>query len=104
MPSIRAKLQVNSEAISDSVIQFYFIYLNLEPLVQSTVLPQLAIAEASQVWDFETILSQLTRIYDNPNKVQDTGRKLLALKQGSDSIVYYIAKFETKLYKAATQI
>ena len=49
-------------------------------------------------------MSQLTRIYDNPNKVQDTGRKLLALKQGSDSIIYYIAKFETKLYEAVAQI
>jgi hypothetical protein len=103
LPSIRAKLRVDSQAISDSVAQFYYVYLNLEPTVQSTVLPQLVEAEASQSWDFETILSQLTRIYDNPNKTQEAGRKLLALKQGTDSIAYYVGKFETKLYEAAAQ-
>lgn len=103
LPSIRAKLRVDGNAIGDSVAQFYYVYLNLEPSVQSTVLPQLAVAEASQSWDSETILSQLTRIYDNPNKTQEAGRKLLALKQGTDSIPYYIGKFETKLYEAAAQ-
>ena len=103
LPSIRAKLRVDGHAIGDSIAQFYYVYLNLEPSVQSTVLPQLAVAEASQSWDFETILSQLSRIYDNPNKTQEAGKKLLALKQGTDSIPYYIGKFETKLYEAAAQ-
>jgi hypothetical protein len=103
LPSIRAKLRVDGHAIGDSIAQFYYVYLNLEPSVQSTVLPQLAVAEASQSWDSETILSHLTRIYDNPNKTQEAGKKLLALKQGTDSIAYYIGKFETKLYEAAAQ-
>ena len=30
LPSIKAKLQVDGEAIGDSVAQFYYVYLNLE--------------------------------------------------------------------------
>ena len=101
MPSIRAKLRVDGLAIGDSITQFYYVYLNLEPSVQSTVLPQLTAAETAQEWDYESILSQLTRIYDNPNKAQDARRRLLALRQGDNSIAYYIAQFETKLYEAA---
>ena len=47
LPSIRAKLRVDGQAIGDAVAQFYYVYLNLEPLVQSTVLLQLVAAEAT---------------------------------------------------------
>ena len=49
LPLIRAKLRVDGHAIGDSIAQFYYIYLNLEPSIQSTVLPQLAVAKASQL-------------------------------------------------------
>jgi hypothetical protein len=45
LPSIKAKLQVDSKAISDPTAQFYYIYLNLELYVQAIVLPQLSQAK-----------------------------------------------------------
>ena len=33
LPSVRAKLRVDGEAIGDAIAQFYYVYLNLEPLV-----------------------------------------------------------------------
>ena len=67
------------------------------------VLPQLAQAEESETWDFSTILAQLSRVYDNPNKVQEAEDKLLSLRQGTDSIPAYISKFERVLYEAHGQ-
>ena len=63
------------------------------------VLPQLYQAEESQVWNYITILDQLTRV----NKVQEAEDKLLAIKQGTDSIPAYVAKFERVLYEARGQ-
>lgn len=77
--------------------------LNLESHIQAMVLPQLYQAEESQVWNYITILDQLTRVYDNPNKVQEAEDKLLAIKQGTDSIPAYVAKFERVLYEARGQ-
>jgi len=45
----------------------------------------------------------LTRVYDNPNKIQEAEDKLLSLKQGTDSVLAYVAKFERVLYKASGQ-
>ena len=42
LPSIKAKLRVDGEAIGDSVAQFYYVYLNLDSHVQAMVLPQLS--------------------------------------------------------------
>jgi hypothetical protein len=67
------------------------------------VLPQLAQAEESETWDYNTILGQLSRVYDNPNKVQEAEDKLLSLRQGTDSIPVYISKFERVLYEARGQ-
>jgi Retrotransposon gag protein len=103
LPSIKAKLRVDGEAIGDTVAQFYYVYLNLESHIQAMVLPQLHQAEESQVWDYTTIFDQLIRVYDNPNKVQEAEDKLLALKQGTDSIPAYVAKFERVLYEARGQ-
>lgn len=103
LPSIRAKLRVDGAAIGDSIAQFYYVYLNLESNVQATVLPQLAHAERNSTWDCDSILQQLIRVYDNPNKVQEAEDKLLGLKQGTDSIPTYIAKFERVLYEASGQ-
>jgi hypothetical protein len=103
LPSIKAKLRVDGPAIGDAVAQFYYVYLNIESHVQAMVLPQLGQAEESQQWDFTTILNQLARVYDNPNKVQEAEDKLLALKQGTDSLPTYVAKFERVLYEARGQ-
>ena len=63
------------------------------------VLPQLSQAdEASH--DYNTILDQLIRVYDNLNKVQEAEDKLYTLKQGTDSLYAYIVKFKRSLYKA----
>jgi hypothetical protein len=45
----------------------------------------------------------LTRVYDSPNRVQEAEDRLLSLKQGTDSILAYIAKFERVLYEASSQ-
>ena len=67
------------------------------------VLPQLSQAKALSVWDYTTILNQLSRVYNNLNKVQEAEDKLLSIKQGTDSILAYVAKFERVLYKASGQ-
>jgi hypothetical protein len=67
------------------------------------VLPQLSQAEETSAHNYTTILDQLTRVYDNPNKVQEAEDKLLALKQGTDSLHAYMAKFERILYEARGQ-
>src|SRR3981189_988399 len=69
--SVRAKLRVDGAAIGDSIAQFYYVFLNLESHVQAMVLPQLAQAEESESWNFNTILDQLSRVCDNPNKIQE---------------------------------
>ncbi|QSZ33865.1 hypothetical protein DSL72_005438 [Monilinia vaccinii-corymbosi] len=102
LPSIRAKLQVDGAAIGDSTAQFYYVYLNLESQVQAIVLPQLSLDSAAPL-DHNTILDQLSRVYNNPNKVQEAEDRLYALKQGTDSLHTYIAKFERTLYEARGQ-
>ena len=102
LPSIRAKLQVDSQAIGDAIAQFYYIYLNLDSNVQAMVLPQLSQADETS-YDYHTILDQLIRVYDNPNKVQEAENKLYVLKQGTDSLHIYTTKFERVLYEARGQ-
>ncbi len=38
LPLIRAKLQIDSIAINDTIAQFYYIYLNLDSHIQAIVL------------------------------------------------------------------
>ncbi len=102
LPSIKAKLRVDGTAIGDATAQFYYVYLNLDSHVQAMVLPQLSQANESS-YDYNTILNQLVRVYDNPNKVQEAEDKLYALKQGTDSLHVYTAKFERVLYEACGQ-
>ncbi|EKD12160.1 hypothetical protein MBM_09659 [Drepanopeziza brunnea f. sp. 'multigermtubi' MB_m1] len=45
------------------------------------VLTQLASAQDSGNWDYNTLLDQLALAYDNPNKIQKAKDKLLACKQ-----------------------
>jgi hypothetical protein len=64
------------------------------------VLPQLSQAELAQLWDYNIILNQLARVYNNPNKQLEAEDKLYTLKQGNNSLPIYIAKFKHTLYKA----
>jgi hypothetical protein len=103
LPSIKAKLRVDgtSGALGDSIAQFYYVYDRLESNVQSQVLPQLATAEEAQYWSYQTILDQLARALDNPNKTQEAVDRLHRIEQSSgESIPNYIAKFERLLYEA----
>ncbi len=77
------------------------MYDRLESNVQSQVLPQLATAEEAQYWSYQTILDQLARALDNPNKTQEAVDRLHRIEQSSgESIPNYIAKFERLLYEA----
>jgi len=103
LPSIMAKLRVDgtSGALGDSIAQFYYVYDRLESNVQSQVLPQLATAEEAQYWSYQTILDQLARALDNPNKTQEAEDRLHRIEQSSgESVPNYIAKFERLLYEA----
>ncbi|OCK90701.1 uncharacterized protein K441DRAFT_472591, partial [Cenococcum geophilum 1.58] len=77
--------------------------LNLDSSVQAIVLPQLGQAEKSNTWDYNTILDQLVRVYDNLNKVQQAEDRLLSLRQDNDLVPTYISKFERVLYEADGQ-
>jgi hypothetical protein len=106
LPSIEAKLLVDGEALGDStgIGQFYYVYLRLESQVQAIVLPQLRAAKETHLWDYHTILDQLTRVYDSPNKVQEAEDKLFELKQGNtEAIPAYTSRFERMLYEAQGQ-
>jgi hypothetical protein len=77
------------------------VYDRLESNVQSQVLPQLATAEEEQIWSYQSILDQLVRALDNPNKTQEAIDRLHRIEQSSgESIPNYIAKFERLLYEA----
>lgn len=48
-------------------------------------------------------MAQLSRVDDNPNKVQEVEDKPLSLRQGADLIPAYISKYERVLYEARGQ-
>ena len=60
---------MDKEAIGDNTAQFYYIYSNLESIIQAMVLLQLLYAEKQKSWDYKTILKQLKRVNNNPNVV-----------------------------------
>jgi hypothetical protein len=100
LPEIKAKLRVDDESIGDETAKFFYVYGCLDPTVQAMVLPQLAIAEQQKSWDYNTILGQLSRVYDNPNEVFEAEEALHAVKQGDQPLPAYIAKFERLLFEA----
>jgi hypothetical protein len=103
LPEIKAKLRVDDESIGDATAKFFYVYGCLDPTVQAMVLPQLAIAEQQQSWDYNTILGQLSRVYNNPNEVFEAEEALHAVKQGDQPLPAYIAKFERLLFEAKGQ-
>ncbi|RHZ43488.1 uncharacterized protein CDV56_100206, partial [Aspergillus thermomutatus] len=77
LPSIKAKLKIDGEAIGDAKAQFYY--------------------------DFHTILEHLEWVYTNSNKIHEAEDRLLGLKQGDDDLPAFIAKFGRVLYEARGQ-
>jgi Retrotransposon gag protein len=69
-------------------------------LTKAMVLPQLSYAEEDETWNPQSILDQLARVCDNPNKLNEAKDRLHAVKQGDDSLSTYIAKFERLLFEA----
>ncbi|KAJ5979947.1 hypothetical protein N7481_007245 [Penicillium waksmanii] len=61
--AIRGKLTVDGEAIGDAKAQFYYLYLNLDSHVQAMVLPRVASARTSGIYDYNSILVQLARTF-----------------------------------------
>ena len=100
---MKAKLYIDGEAIGNDLAQFYYVYMNLDSSVQAMVIPQLSRAEEAKQWDYNTILDQLSQVYDNPNKIQEAEDKLLSIRQDNDLLPIYIAKFERLLYEACGQ-
>lgn len=100
LPAIRAKLAVDGDAIGNSTAQFYYVYLNLESSVQAIVLPQLAHAENTKTWNPVSVIQQLRRVFENPNKVQEAEEKLQSHEQGKESLLVYHSKFERLLFEA----
>lgn len=98
--SVLAKLTVDGPAIGGSVAQFNYVFMMLEPKVQAMVLPHLTAAQSSDHWDYRAIVEQLTRVYDNPRKVQEAEERFMAIRQGDDSLYQYLAKFERVRYEA----
>jgi len=100
LPAIKAKIRVDGAALGDSIAQFYYVYDRLDSTVQSIVLPQLARAEEDEVWSYQSILDQLSRAYDNPNRTQEAEERLHRIEQGTDPLPTYILRFERQLYEA----
>jgi hypothetical protein len=101
LPSIKAKITVDGEAIGNDMARFYYVWDNLEPTVQATVLPLLADAEERTQWDYQEILQQLQRVYTNPNEVREAQQALHKIRQNdSEPLPAYIARYERILYEA----
>lgn len=66
------------------LVQFYYIYLNLESNIQALILPQLQQymenKTANNTYDYNIILDQLIYIYNNSNKIKKIENRLYKLK------------------------
>ena len=99
LPLIKAKLWIDAKVISNNKVQFFYLYKNLDFKIQLIILPYLATAEDDSVWDYNIILNQLDRVYNNPNKKDSAAARLQFIKQGLDLVFIFLAKFERLLYE-----
>lgn len=97
---MRAKLQIDGDAIGSSEAQLYYVYNSLGPKVQGLVLTFVRQAQSNGKWQPSALLEYLSRIYDDPNKEQKAGQQLLDMQQGSTVISIYLPQFERVLYEA----
>jgi hypothetical protein len=100
MPLIKAKLRIDGDAIGNDEAQFFYVYGNLDSKIQAMVLPQLSEAEDNETWDFHTILDQIERVYDDPNKKDSAASHLQTIRQNTDTVSVYLSKFERLLHEA----
>jgi hypothetical protein len=101
LPTIKAKIAVDGQAIGDETAKFYFVWDNLEPSIQAMVLPQLANAEENGQWNWEEIIHQLERVYTNPNETREAQQAIHKVKQQeNEQLTAYIARFERILHEA----
>ena len=63
------KLQVDGAAIGDAYTQFNYVCTKLD---SSVLLPQVINANEAQQWDYNSVLDELVRVYDNTNKREET--------------------------------
>lgn len=97
LPLIKAKLDIDGEAIGGSdKAHFWYVYGNLESKIQALVLP---LASEVQLKP-SLIFDSLARIYEDPNKVGRASERLTQLRQGTDSLPHFLAKFERTLFEA----
>jgi hypothetical protein len=97
LPLIKAKLDIDSEAIGGSdKAHFWYVYGNLDSKIQALVLP---LASETQLKP-SLIFDSLARIYEDPNKASRASDRLTQLRQGTDSLPHFLAKFERTLFEA----
>lgn len=97
LPLITAKLDIDGEALGGTDrAHFWYTYGNLEPKIQSLVLP---LATARNLRP-SLIFDSLARIYSDPNKASRASDRLAQIKQGTDSLPHYLARFERTLFEA----
>ena len=83
LPSIKAKLRIDGDAIGGHEAQFFYVYSRLDGKVQALVMPQLQVAEERREYDSDGLLRQLARLYDDPNKVRARSRQAPVAPAGS---------------------
>ncbi|KAK3948239.1 hypothetical protein QBC32DRAFT_222434, partial [Pseudoneurospora amorphoporcata] len=80
LPNLRAKLYIDSNAISNNKAQFFYIYNKLDNKIQVLVMPQLQQTSDSNSFNSKELIDQLNRIFDDPYKVQQAQNTLFTLK------------------------
>ena len=78
-----------AQALAGTSDQRFNVFLKLNTSVQAKVLPQVKNANEAQQWDYNSVLDELVRVYDNTNKREETEEaegSLYPLRQGNDSL------------------
>lgn len=97
LPLIRAKLDVDGEALGGTdVAHFWYVYGNLGTKTQALVLQLASEPELKP----SLIFDSLARIYEDPNKASRASDRLTQLRQGTDTLPHFLAKFERTLFEA----
>jgi hypothetical protein len=71
--TMRAKLQIDGDAIGGDEAKFYYVYSSLGAKVQSLMLAFVRRAQKDENWKFLAFFDYFERIYDDPNKVKKAG-------------------------------
>ena len=98
--TMRAKLQIDGDAIGGDEVKFYYIYSSLGAKVQGLVLTFVRRAQKDEDWKLLALLDYLERIYDDPNKTKKAGQRLIELRQETMTITAYLPQFEKTMFEA----